>query len=254
MAHRYGRLVACPSPGLYSIEIVIKEPVLIHDDFQCEFYFIRHGESESNATPGIAVGANFDAPLTEKGLDQARLVGQRLAKDGVQFDRVYSSSLVRAVQTAETMLEEMGQSGRPFSRVEALMEQQMPGWRGMSVEEVFTPETRAYMAAKGMDFVPPQGESLRVVQRRVSSWIEDEFIYNQELVGTERSLKVAVVGHGHQVSLSLHHGLRPALHRPHRHGQLQHLAVPLRPRRVVRHLHQRQLSPQREQQGRCPGS
>jgi broad specificity phosphatase PhoE len=178
---------------------------LIHSDFQCEFYFIRHGESVSNATPGFVAGVNFDAPLTEKGLEQARLVGRRLAKDGVRFDRVYSSTLVRAIQTAGTILEEMGQSGRPFSRVEALMEQQMPGWRGMPVEEVFTPETRTYMEAKGMDFVPPRGESLRVVQRRVSSWIEDEFINNQELVGTEASLTVAVVGHGTATGCLFHY-------------------------------------------------
>ena len=169
---------------------------MIHSDFQCEFYFIRHGESVSNATPGFVAGVNFDAPLTERGLEQARLVGRRLAKDGVRFDRIYSSTLVRAVQTAGTILEEMGQSGRPFSRVEALMEQQMPAWRGLPIEEVYTLETRAYMAAKGMDFVSPEGESLRVVQRRISSWIEDEFINNQELVGTGASLTVAVVGHG----------------------------------------------------------
>jgi broad specificity phosphatase PhoE len=169
---------------------------LIHSDFQCEFYFIRHGESVSNATPGFVAGVNFDAPLTERGLEQARLVGRRLAKDGVRFDRIYSSTLVRTVQTAGTILEEMGQSGRPFSRVEALMEQQMPAWRGSPIEEVYTLETRAYMAAKGMDFVSPEGESLRVVQRRISSWIEDEFINNQELVGTGASLTVAVVGHG----------------------------------------------------------
>lgn len=169
---------------------------MIHSDFQCEFYFIRHGESVSNATPGFVAGVNFDAPLTERGLEQARLVGRRLAKDGVRFDRIYSSTLVRAVQTAGTILEEMGQSGRPFSRVEALMEQQMPAWRGSPIEEVYTLETRAYMAAKGMDFVSPEGESLRVVQRRISSWIEDEFINNQELVGTGASLTVAVVGHG----------------------------------------------------------
>ncbi len=169
---------------------------MIHSDFQCEFYFIRHGESVSNATPGFVAGVNFDAPLTERGLEQARLVGRRLAKDGVRFDRIYSSTLVRTVQTAGTILEEMGQSGRPFSRVEALMEQQMPAWRGSPIEEVYTLETRAYMAAKGMDFVSPEGESLRVVQRRISSWIEDEFINNQELVGTGASLTVAVVGHG----------------------------------------------------------
>ena len=45
---------------------------MIHKDFNCEIYFIRHGQSESNATPGLAAGANFDAPLTEIGHQQAK--------------------------------------------------------------------------------------------------------------------------------------------------------------------------------------
>ena len=91
---------------------------MIHKNFRCDLYFIRHGESESNATPGIAAGVNFDAPLTGRGLEQARLVGRRLRSDGVKFDRVYSSSLTRTVQTTEAMLEGRGESGRAFDRVE----------------------------------------------------------------------------------------------------------------------------------------
>ena len=87
---------------------------MIHKDFQCEFYFIRHGESTSNATPGFAAGVDFDSPLTSKGLEQARLLGQRLKAEDVRFDRVYSSSLTRAVQTTETMLQAMGEADRDF--------------------------------------------------------------------------------------------------------------------------------------------
>ena len=124
------------------------------------------------------------------------MLGQRLRREHVRFDRVYSSSLVRAIQTTEAMLEAIGQPGRPFTRVDALIEQQIPGWQGVPVEEALTPQTVAYMRSKGMDFVPPQGESLRMVQRRVSTWLEDEIVYNDELVSKEQSLTVAVVGHG----------------------------------------------------------
>ena len=169
---------------------------MIHKEFTCEFYFIRHGESESNATPGFAAGKNFAAPLTEKGFVQARLLGERLKREGITFDRVYSSSLTRTVQTTENMLKGMGESGRDFTRVDAIIEQQIPGWRGVPIEEVNTPENVAYMRTKGPHFVPPEGESLRMVQRRVSNWLEDEFIYNKELTSNPTSLRVAVVGHG----------------------------------------------------------
>ena len=173
-----------------------KELHLIHKDFSCEFYFIRHGESVSNATTGFAAGKNFDAPLTDKGIGQAQLLGERLEREGVTFDRVYSSSLTRTVQTTENMLIGMGESGRDFPRVDDIIEQQMPGWRGVPVEEVYTPENLVYIRSKGAHFVPPDGESLRMVQRRMSNWLEDEIIYNEELTSEPVSMRVAVVGHG----------------------------------------------------------
>ena len=169
---------------------------MIHRDFKCEFYFIRHGESESNATPGFAAGTNFDAPLTDLGAVQATLLGERLRGEGVKFDLVYSSSLVRAVKTARLMLDAMGETERDYPKVDDIIEQQIPGWRGVPVEEVNTPENRVYMLEKGLDFVPPQGESLRMVQRRVSGWLEREIIYNDSLTSKPQSLTVAIVGHG----------------------------------------------------------
>jgi len=178
---------------------------LIHQNFGCEFYFIRHGESQSNAVPGFVAGANPDSPLTDLGLAQARLLGERLKNEGVEFDRIYSSSLIRAVQTTETMLDAKGEGGRSFTRVDALIEQQQLGWQGVRTEEAFTLETLAYMRAKGSHFVPPQGESYRIVQRRVADWLEDEIIYNQELASKERSLTVAIVGHGTATKCLLHY-------------------------------------------------
>ena len=169
---------------------------MIHKDFRCEFYFIRHGESESNATPGLAAGANYDSALTARGVKQARLLGSRLKREGVKFDRVYSSSLDRARKTARHMLDTMDETERVVPAVDALVEQKAMGWRGVPVEEVFTPENVAYIMSKGADFIPPQGESLRMVRRRVSGWVESEIIYNEELVSSHRELTVAVVGHG----------------------------------------------------------
>ena len=178
---------------------------MIHENFQCEFYFIRHGESKSNAAPGFVASVDFDSPLTGLGVTQARLLGERLKEKEIKFDRVYSSSLVRAVQTAETMLEGMGQGGRPFTRVDALIEQQMPGWRGARVEEVYTPEVLAYMSTKASHFMSPGGESHRMVQRRAAGWLEDEIIYNEELVSKVQSLTVAIVGHGAATKCLLHY-------------------------------------------------
>ena len=169
---------------------------MIHQDFHCDFFFIRHGESESNATPGLAAGANYDAPLTHLGQEQALLLGKRIKLEDWDFDRIYSSSLTRTVQTTELMLEGMGQKGRSFNKVDAIIEQQVAGWRGRPISEVMTNETKLYMATKGRDFVGPDGESIREVQRRATNWLEDELVYNRELSSQPLSLKIAIVGHG----------------------------------------------------------
>ena len=169
---------------------------MIHENYHCEIYLLRHGQSESNVTSGYVAGLDHDSPLTPLGFEQARALGKRLGGEGQEFDRIYSSTMIRAVQTTRTMLDAMGQPDRGFIQVEELIEQQMPGWRGVRTEEAFTPELMAYIRGKGRDFVPPGGESLRVVQRRVAGWLERELIYNEELVAQDRPLTVAIVGHG----------------------------------------------------------
>ena len=94
------------------------------------------------------------------------------------------------------MLDAMGEPNRDYPKVGDIIEQQIPGWRGVPVEEVNTPELMLYREQKGLDFVPPQGESLRMVQRRVSGWLEREIIYNESLTSEPQSLRIAVVGHG----------------------------------------------------------
>lgn len=168
---------------------------MIHENFECEFYLIRHGQSEANADLTYLQGS-IDCPLTAKGFKQAKLLGARFKEDGITFDRVYSSSLLRTVQTTQTMLDMMGEADREFPRIDAIVEQRTDGWTGLRAKDVLTPELVAYMRLKGAQFVPPEGESFNMVQRRFSNWIEDEFLHNPEVTGTGRTLRIAIVGHG----------------------------------------------------------
>ena len=230
---------------------------MIHKDFECELYLIRHGQSESNAQPGLLAGADFDSALTAKGEEQARLLGARFAAEGVSFDRIYSSTYQRAIRTARIMLTAMGLSETNVPEVHALREHEGPeDWRGKRMEEVFTPELRAYMAAKASDYKPLGGESVREVERRVSAWLEDELIYNQELVSRPVSMTVGIVGHGtaNQMPDALHTGLRPEDDLADATGQLLYFTLQVRQRRLVAALDQRQrvhLGPGSRRGGRC---
>ena len=170
---------------------------MIHKEFECDLYLIRHGQSESNAQPGLLAGVSADSDLTRKGEEQARRLGTRLATDGVKFDRIYSSTYRRAIKTARIMVTEMGHPEFHIPEVHALREHDGPAeWRGKRIEDVLTPELRAYMAAKASDYKPVGGESLREVERRVSGWLEEELIFNPELAARPVSMTVAIVGHG----------------------------------------------------------
>ena len=178
---------------------------MIHKDFNCEIYFIRHGESESNATPGLAAGTNFDAPLTKLGHQQAKLLGKRFKNDKINFDKVYCSTLTRAIQTTENIFIGMESPNNSFQKVPAIIEQQVPGWRGIPIEEAYAGETMAYMMEKGRDFVGPDGESIREVQKRATNWLEDELIYNRKLCRDPQTLTVAIIGHGNIMRSIFHY-------------------------------------------------
>jgi broad specificity phosphatase PhoE len=60
-------------------------------------YVIRHGESQYNKD-GLYTGWT-NVPLTEKGKEDAKRVGALLS--GVKFDKIYTSDLMRAMNTAE---------------------------------------------------------------------------------------------------------------------------------------------------------
>lgn len=63
-----------------------------------QLYFVRHGESEANVL-GIISNRGYQHPLTQKGMAQANALAERLRD--VPLAAIYSSPLMRAVQTAE---------------------------------------------------------------------------------------------------------------------------------------------------------
>ena len=67
-------------------------------------YIMRHGETDWNKARRIQ--GNTDIPLNENGIELAKFTAQGLHRDGIVFDRAFSSPLSRAVQTAEIICKE----------------------------------------------------------------------------------------------------------------------------------------------------
>ena len=61
-------------------------------------FFIRHGETDRNRARLLQ--GRSDVPLNDTGIQQAREAARFLERRGIEFSRVYSSPLIRAVETA----------------------------------------------------------------------------------------------------------------------------------------------------------
>ena len=95
-----------------------------------ELYLIRHGETDWNRQHRIQ--GLTDIPLNDTGREQARATGRLLAGRG--FDRVYSSPLSRARETATIIADELGLPAPDI--IDALVERNYGDAEGLSFAEI----------------------------------------------------------------------------------------------------------------------
>ena len=96
-----------------------------------ELYLVRHGEAVANVEPVIG-GMRGDGGLTDTGRGQARLLQERLLHERLPADRLVSSTLPRALQTAEYVARALG---LPVVGDEGLHELRPGEADGLTVEE-----------------------------------------------------------------------------------------------------------------------
>ena len=68
-----------------------------------QLWFLRHGEAEPHD-----VREDFDRRLTPRGEEQSRAAGRALAALEIEFQLVFTSPRVRALDTARIAVEELG--------------------------------------------------------------------------------------------------------------------------------------------------
>jgi probable phosphoglycerate mutase len=156
-----------------------------------DIYFIRHAESEGNTDFRHFIGGRSNqVMLTERGVHQAKRLGERFLQAGLEFDWVYSSTATRASQTAYTCCRVM-QDFRPIHEYEALCEISQGDWEGKLRKEIYTPEVFAQMGADNWHFKAPNGESQREVEERML-----QFVHTELLPKADKDTKIAVFSHG----------------------------------------------------------
>jgi probable phosphoglycerate mutase len=151
-----------------------------------QIFFIRHGETAWNAE-GRWQG-RAPVPLNEAGLSQSAKLGRYLAANGVRFDVLYCSPLLRAMQTAHPIMSALSLPVQPEQRIAEI---DLGDWQGLTRSEVEAwdgDRYARYTAAWPNDPVP-SGESWLDVRARARAAFDD-------LTARHADQIVALVSHG----------------------------------------------------------
>ena len=93
---------------------------------------VRHGLSSFNSK-GLIQGRTDDSKLTDEGYEQALKAGKALSK--INFDKIYSSPLVRAAETAKTIKKNLNKEHNIVFD-ENLLEVDLGQWSGLKIDDI----------------------------------------------------------------------------------------------------------------------
>jgi broad specificity phosphatase PhoE len=150
-----------------------------------KIFLLRHGESVSNREHTF--GGWSETPLTELGIEQAKVLKRRLGREKIEV--AYCSDLVRTKQTIKhaelgcRVIYSKSLRERSYGELEGLY------WKKMKNSEKYhlDPYSR-----------PPGGETPKEVQERVVRYFENK-------ISKDKHEKVLVVGHhGSLILLTMH--------------------------------------------------
>ena len=151
---------------------------------QKELYFIRHGQTDHNLK-GIVQGKGVNLPLNDLGRRQAKAFFD--AYKDVPFDRIYTSSLLRAQETIYPF-RDLGLSFEPLSELDEISWGEMEGSAVvMESSDTFKHLTDQWKSGND-DARPPGGESPRDLQNRQKKFID------QVLATPDRKILISMHG------------------------------------------------------------
>lgn len=156
-----------------------------------KIYLIRHGETEANNT--FKFQGHIDNPLNAKGISQAQELGKYY--EGIKLDRIYSSSMRRARQTAEPLGLYHNLDVEPLDELKEIC---FGDWEGLGYEEIkntWGDQVDLFFNRPG-DCRVPNGESFADVAKRVKRVFD-------KIINTNKEQNIAIVSHGGVVRVQI---------------------------------------------------
>ncbi len=139
-----------------------------------ELILLRHGQSQWNLENRFT--GWVDVPLSPKGEEEARNAGTKLR--GRRVDKLYTSTLKRAIDTATLALEVAGIASLPTARDAALNERMYGDLQGLNKAEAAKKfgDAQIHTWRRSYDVRPPGGESLADTAARVIPYYETHIL------------------------------------------------------------------------------
>ena len=163
-----------------------------------DLILLRHGQSQWNLENRFT--GWVDVPLSPRGEEEARNAGQKLR--GRKIDKLYTSVLKRAIDTAELALEAARIGPLPTERDAALNERMYGDLQGKNKAEAareFGPD-QVKLWRRSYDVRPPGGESLADTAARVLPYWERRI-----LPDLRAGKNVLVAAHGNSLRALVMH-------------------------------------------------
>ena len=128
--------------------------------------FMRHAHAVSQLETDIVVGCAFEKPLSQEGQAQAHRIAQALPPLGI--GRIYASTCLRTIQTAQAMGAALG---LPVVESAHLIERSHGAFEGRPKSDVYTPSVIKTIHADQFRWTPPGGETLEQVLERLYTFL-----------------------------------------------------------------------------------
>lgn len=162
---------------------------------------LRHGQSEWNLANKFT--GFHDVDLTAQGEAEAKAAGVMLKEAGIKFDKVFSSTQIRANRTAKIMLDEAGQSElfETMERHPHLRERDYGDLTGLDKDETREKygADQVHIWRRSYDVSPPGGECLQdVVENRVRPYFTENI---KPLLNAGKNVLMAAHGNSLRATL-----------------------------------------------------
>lgn len=130
-------------------------------------YLTRHGQTQWNLEGRVQ--GFLDSPLTNKGIEDAKKLGQRLKE--IDFDYVFSSTSNRAYDTAKNII---GNKENEIIQDENIREINVGTWEGLLYEEIksnYGADFKIYREDPEKYISKNRGEDYKSLEKRVKDFV-----------------------------------------------------------------------------------